>query len=182
MRVIAGHAKGRRLRGPAPGTRPFTDRNREALFSSLGDDVVEASVVDLFAGVGSLGLEAMSRGAHSVVFVEWNPPAATILRDNVAKVGLGGEVLALDVFDFLATVRDTFDIAFVDPPYDLPLASVEEVLELLVDQLNPGGIVVLHRRVSGKEPQLPDGLSVAWAREYGDAHIWRFVKDSEAAR
>lgn len=179
MRIIAGNAKGRKLSRPAPGTRPFTDRNREALFSSLGSDVVDANVLDLFAGVGSLGLEALSRGAASATFVEWHPPAVTILRENVASIGLGGDVVAADVFDFIADEHDAIDLAFVDPPYELPLASVEEVLEHLVDQLNPNAVVVVHRRAGTAAPAAPAGLELAWERQYGDAHIWRFVKQGE---
>ncbi len=180
MRVIAGHAKGRKLEGPPPGTRPFMDRNREALFSSLGSEVVGAAVIDLFAGVGSLGLEALSRGAASAVFVEWSQPAATILRENVAKVGLGGEVVSTDVFDFLEGAADRYDLAFVDPPYAMPLASVVEALERLVDQLNPNAVVVVHRRVGEAAPSLP-GLTLSWEREFGDAQVWRFVKLPEEA-
>lgn len=180
MRVIAGHAKGRRLGGPPAGTRPFMDRNREALFSSLGSEVVGAAVIDLFAGVGSLGLEALSRGAESAIFVEWSAPAVTILRENVSKVGLGGQVVATDVFDFLEGADDRYDLAFVDPPYAMPLASVVDVLERLVDRLNPNAIVVVHRRVGETPPVLTD-LSLSWQREYGDAVVWRFVKIEEEA-
>lgn len=180
MRVIAGHAKGRKLKGPPQGTRPFMDRNREALFSSLGDHVIDAAVVDLFAGVGSLGLEALSRGAKSAVFVEWSPPAVTILRENVNKIGLGGKVIATDVHDFLEGNFDSFDLAFVDPPYDMPADEVDEALSSLVPHLNAGAVVVLHRR-SGESPPVPAGLSLAWEREYGDAKVWRFVKVDEEA-
>ena len=180
MRVIAGHAKGRRLGGPPAGTRPFMDRNREALFSSLGSEVVGAAVIDLFAGVGSLGLEALSRGAESAVFVEWSPPAVTILRENVNKVGLGGQVVATDVFDFLEGADHYYDLAFVDPPYAMPLASVVEALERLVDHLNPNAVVVVHRR-AGESPPALQGLTLAWEREYGDAQIWRFTKVQEEA-
>ena len=180
MRVIAGQAKGRRLEGPPPGTRPFMDRNREALFSSLGTAVHGAAVLDLFAGVGSLGLEALSRGAASATFVEWSLPAVTILRENVSRVGLGGDVVSTDVFDFLAGASDMYDLAFVDPPYAMPLASVVEALEQLVDHLNTNAVVVVHRR-SGETPPTPGGLSLSWEREYGDAHVWRFVKIQEEA-
>lgn len=180
MRVIAGHAKGRKLKGPPDGTRPFMDRNREALFSSLGQQVVGAAVVDLFAGVGSLGLEALSRGAASAVFVEWSPPAFTILRENVNRVGLGGKVIATDVHDFLEGNFDAFDLAFVDPPYDMPAVEVGRTLSSLIGHLNPGAVVVVHRRAGESPPQV-DGLSLAWEREYGDALVWRFVKADEEA-
>jgi len=180
VRVIAGHAKGRKLEGPPPGTRPFMDRNREALFSSLGNEVVGAAVLDLYAGVGSLGLEALSRGAASAVFVEWSPAAVTILRENVDRVGLGGEVISAAVLDFLDGATDLYDLTFVDPPYAMPLASVVEVLERLVDQLNPNAVVVVHRR-AGETPPTLEGLSLSWERAYGDAQVWRFMKVQEEA-
>ena len=181
MRIIAGAAKGRRLGRPVEGTRPFMDRNREALFSSLGDLVIDAAVLDLFAGTGSLGLEALSRGAGSATFVEWNRPAVSVLRENVAAVGLGGSVVLSDVFDFVASARDRFDMVFVDPPYDLPLASVHEVLEHLVDLLNPRAAVILHRRAGADALETPEVLDLTWQRQYGDAQIWRFTMKAEEA-
>jgi len=179
MRIIAGVAKGRRLGRPVVGTRPFMDRNREALFSSLGSVVVGAAVLDLFAGTGSLGLEALSRGASRATFVESNPAAVVVLRENIAAVGLGGSVVSSDVFDFIRGNRDTFDLVFVDPPYELPLASALEVLEHLVDLLNPNAVVMLHRRVGEAEPEIPEHLDLTWHRQYGDARIWRFTMRGE---
>ncbi|MCP3977591.1 MAG: 16S rRNA (guanine(966)-N(2))-methyltransferase RsmD [bacterium] len=179
MRIIAGQAKGRKLRRPVEGTRPFTDRNREALFSSLGNLVDGAAVLDLYAGVGSLGLEALSRGADDATFVEWHPPAVAVLRENVLSLGLGGEVVSGDVFDFLRETRDLFDLVFVDPPYDLPAASVEDVLEQLGDQLKPSGQVVVHRRFGESAPRVPADLELVWERRYGDAQIWRFSKGTQ---
>jgi len=174
MRIIAGEAKGRRLRRPAPGTRPFTDKNREALFSSLGRVVDGANVLDLYAGVGSLGLEALSRGATSAVFVESSPPALAILRENVSAVGLGGDVVAHDVESYIAGAVGSFDLAFVDPPYDLPLASVEELMEELVQRLGPGATVIVHRRFGEPAPDVSLSFELVWDRRYGDARIWRY--------
>lgn len=179
MRIIAGEAKGRKLRRPVEGTRPFTDRNREALFSSMGHLVEGAAVLDLYAGVGSLGLEALSRGADEATLVEWNPAAVVVLRENVSAVGLGGRVVSGDVSDFIEEAPGPFDLVFVDPPYELPLASVEEVLEQLVDQLNPNAHVVVHRRFGEAAPRLPADLELVWERRYGDAQIWRFSKVAE---
>ncbi len=102
LRIISGIAKGRRLSGP-PGltTRPFPDRVREAVFSSLGEVVVDAAVLDLFAGTGSLGLEALSRGASAATFVEHDRAALLVLRRNIEAVGLGGIVVAIDVNRFV---------------------------------------------------------------------------------
>ncbi|MDH3194020.1 MAG: RsmD family RNA methyltransferase, partial [Acidimicrobiia bacterium] len=98
MRIIAGEAKGRRLKAPKDhGTRPMQDRIKEAVFSSLGSAVVGANVLDLYAGTGSMGLEALSRGASRAVFVERDRKALTVLRDNCAAVDLGGDVIAGDV-------------------------------------------------------------------------------------
>jgi 16S rRNA (guanine966-N2)-methyltransferase len=177
MRIIAGLAKGRRLLAPRDGgTRPMTDRAREGLFSSLGGQVVEARVLDLYAGTGSLGLEALSRGARSAVFVERGRAALAALRTNVAAAGLGGRVVAGDVGEYLARAEGPFDLAFVDPPYALPLGSVEQVLGGLVRLLAEGGTAVLHRRV-GEGLTPPSGLEVADRRRYGDSEITRLVKE-----
>jgi len=177
MRIISGLAKGRRLLAPRDrGTRPMTDRAREGVFSSLGAAVAGARVLDLYAGSGSLGLECLSRGAASVVFVERSRAALAALRANVAAVGLGGEVAAEDVSHYLGRADGPFDLAFVDPPYALPLASVEQVLGALVRLLAGGGTVVLHRR-AGEGLQPPPGLKVADRRRYGDSEITRLVKE-----
>jgi 16S rRNA (guanine966-N2)-methyltransferase len=177
MRIITGLAKGRRLLAPRDGgTRPMTDRAREGLFSSLGAAVIDARVLDLYAGSGSLGLEALSRGAHSAVFVERGRAALAVLRANVAAVGLGGEVVAGDVGEYLARPTGPFDLAFVDPPYALPLGSVEQVLGGLARRLTAGGTAVLHRR-AGEGLAPPPGLEIADRRRYGDSEITRLVKE-----
>jgi len=177
MRVIAGIAKGRRLLAPrGEGTRPMMDRAREGLFSSLGGAVAGSRVLDLYAGTGSLGLEALSRGAADAVFVERGRAALAALRENVAAVGLGGEVVAGDVEAYLERAAGRFDLVFVDPPYALPLASVERDLGRLVRLLAAGGTVVLHRR-AGEGLGLLPGLTVIDRRRYGDTEITRLVKE-----
>ena len=177
MRIIAGLAKGRRLLAPRDGgTRPMTDRAREGLFSSLGERVAGAKVLDLYAGSGSLGLEALSRGAADAVFVERGRAALAALRANVAAVGLGGRVVGGDVGTFLARAAGPFDLVFVDPPYALPLASVEQVLGEVARLLAEGGTAVLHRRAGGGLAP-PPGLEVADRRRYGDSEITRLVKE-----
>ncbi|GBD83845.1 ribosomal RNA small subunit methyltransferase D [bacterium BMS3Abin02] len=177
MRIIAGMAKGRRLSGPSgSGTRPMTDRAREALFSSLGDRVVDARVFDLYAGSGSIGLEALSRGARSVVFVERARPALMVLRRNIDDVGLGGTVSTLDVERFLDDVNTDADLVFVDPPYGLSLASVEKVLCKLVPRLTTGADVILHRRV-GERPPNVGSLALVDRHRYGDTVLWRLRKE-----
>jgi 16S rRNA (guanine966-N2)-methyltransferase len=156
------------------------DRVREALFSSLGGVVDGAAVLDLFAGSGSLGLEALSRGAGSAVFVERSRPAVAALRSNMAAVGLGGEIVTSDVEAFLARDAGTYDVVFVDPPYAAPLASVESILALLLPRLADGAVVVVHRRAGDAEPVVAEGLGLVDRRRYGDAEITRLVKEEQA--
>ncbi len=178
MRVIAGTAKGRRLVGPrGRDTRPFMDRVKEALFSSLGQRVRHARVLDLYAGSGSLGLEALSRGAESAVFVEWDEAALAALEANIDAVGLGGQVVRSDVMAYLDAASERegdYDLVFVDPPYDAPLASVEAVLAGLVGMLGDGARVVLHRRAGGPAAAFPAGLRLVDRRRYGDAELWLY--------
>lgn len=178
MRIIAGSAKGRTIVGPkGSATRPMTDRAREALFSSLGPAVFDARVLDLYAGSGSLGLESLSRGARSVVFVEQGHDALAALRRNVTSVGLGGEVRRGDVGRFLDRCALSFDLVFVDPPYALSLASVEEVLSKLKPLLDPDATVVVHRRVGEDPPVGPDGLGPPGGRTHGDSRLWTYKKE-----
>jgi 16S rRNA (guanine966-N2)-methyltransferase len=179
MRIIAGIAKGRPLTAPkGPRTRPMMDRAKEAIFSMLAPEIEDSRVLDLYAGSGSMGLEALSRGASSVVFVESWRQALRSLRDNIETVGLGGDVAGAAVEEWLRFGSDTFDIAFVDPPYDLPLPSVEEVLRRLVRWLSDGATVVVHRRHGSGEVAGSEGLTVVDRRRYGDAEITRLTKEA----
>ena len=126
-RVIAGEFGGRRLAVPADGrVRPTADRVREAWFSILGPRVEGASVVDLFAGSGALGLEALSRGARIATFVDLNPPSVAAIRANIATLGIADrtELVRQDAFRFLARPHPArYDLALADPPYGLGLAE-----------------------------------------------------------
>lgn len=178
MRVIAGVAKGRRLSTPpGPATRPLTDRAKEALFSSLGDAVGGARILDLFAGSGSLGIEALSRGATGAVFVEKSRAAAGLIRKNLDVTALEGEVICGDVEVFLRSAQGEFNLAFVDPPYATSLALVEEVLLGTAGLLADGGIMVLHRRVGERAPSPPDGTSLVDDRRYGDTQLWLYRRE-----
>lgn len=181
MRVVAGAAKGRPLRAPkGTSTRPLTGRAKESLFSSLGAAVKGAEVLDLYAGTGSIGLEALSRGASRCVFVERDRRALSALRHNVEAVGLGGEIVADDVDRFLQrTTADAFDLVFVDPPYALPLASVAAVLDQLQRHLAPGAIVVVHRRSGGTTLLVPDRLEETDCRTFGDSELRRYRRKSD---
>ena len=170
MRIIAGTAKGRRLAAPRSGTRPMTDRARESLFSVLGGRLEDARVLDLYAGSGSLGLEALSRGATEAVFVERSRDAVRVLQDNVDAVALGGTIIRSDVEDALARLQGAFDLIFVDPPYADDDGQVSAVLTALDDLLADGGVVVVHRH-SSSEIVVPEFLTCVDERRYGDAVV-----------
>lgn len=180
MRIITGLAKGRRLVAPDTGrTRPATDRVREAVFSTIGPWVVEADVLDLYAGSGSYGLEALSRGAATVTFVEKGRQALEALQANVAAVALGGTVVAQDVEAFLANPgRATYHLVFIDPPWDVGTGKVDAQLAVIDDLLDPGAEIVVSRRDSDVAPSPPPGWAVATDRRYGDTRIYRYVTAS----
>lgn len=181
MRIITGAAKGRRLAAPdTERTRPATDRVREAVFSAIGPWVEDAHVLDLYAGSGSYGLEALSRGAASATFVETGRAALDTLRANIAVVGLGGSIVATQVETFLSEPgRRHYHLIFIDPPWDLSSDVVEEQLGAVDGILEPEGEVVVSRREGDREPRAPTGWRVATDRRYGDARIYRYVKDEE---
>lgn len=177
MRIIAGQARGRRLKSPdTKGTRPVTDRVREAVFSSIGSWVEGAIVADLYAGSGSFGLEALSRGAASAVFVEKGRKALAALRQNVDTVGLGGTVLASTVQDYLERGNHRFHLVFLDPPWPDPTEQVEDDLAALDRLLLRNGEVVISRRHTDRVPTHPENWRVATDKRYGDTRIIRYEK------
>lgn len=156
MRVIAGSAGGIRLKVPKRVTRPSTDRLREALFSILGDRVRGARVMDLFAGSGALGIEALSRGASESVFVEEHGGACGVIRDNLAAARLQGRVVKADAFAALRREAGTFDIVLADPPYatagrrDLAAALLE--CPHLPSRIADGGMLVVEVEAEREAP------------------------------
>jgi 16S rRNA (guanine966-N2)-methyltransferase len=173
-RIIAGEARGRRLQVPIGDlTRPTSDRAREGLFSSLQSlgDVDGARVLDLYAGSGALGLEALSRGAISATLVEDDPAALNAIRDNIATTKVAGaHVVPMKVEVFLASgAEPRYDVAFLDPPYEI---DVEPVLEALVPWLAPEAVVAVERRTRGPELSWPAGLVAERSRRYGEATLW----------
>jgi 16S rRNA (guanine966-N2)-methyltransferase len=150
MRVTAGSARGTVLQVPRVGVRPTMDRVKGAIFSSLQDLIPDARVLDLFAGTGSLGIEALSRGAKSAVFVESHGPTVEILRRNLEKTHLAGEVHTMDVFRYIDRMapESGFDLIIADPPYAKSPGERDFGSELLGSPtlpraLAPGGIFVL---------------------------------------
>ncbi len=180
MRIGAGTSKGRRLRVPR-GVRPTQERVRGAIFHMLGDRVHGARVLDLFAGAGSLGLEALSRGADRAVFVERDPRVVRTLRANLSESGLGdrAEVWSADVLRTLARLgrgEARFDLVFLDPPYGRGL--VGRTLKALAASgiLAPEAVVVVESGAREEEP-LPMGFELVRDRRYGDTRVriltWR---------
>jgi 16S rRNA (guanine966-N2)-methyltransferase len=203
-RVIAGEAGGRRLAVPGGrDTRPTSDRAREGLFAtivSMLGSLDGARVLDLYAGSGAVGLEALSRGAEHVLLVEHGARAARVIRENIEAIGLSGAVLAADrVERVLArgpapagaqdapagaqdapagaqddTVGGRYDVVFADPPYALADAAVSQVLSLLAGQgwLAPGALVIVERATRSGPVNWPDGFVPDRARRYGEATFW----------
>lgn len=176
-RVVAGAAKGRRLQVPERGTRPTSERAREALFNTLRAhvDLEGAAVLDLFAGSGAVGLEALSRGARRVVFVESDRRAAETLTRNIDTVGLPGAVLhRRPVAAVLAGAGEPFDLVFADPPYDLAEDQLGTVLEMLITGgwLADDAMVVVERSARGPQPRWPHGIALITQRRYGEGLLW----------
>ena len=170
MRIIAGIAKGRQLAVPKSGTRPMTGRARESVFSILQDRLLGARVLDLYAGSGALGLEALSRGAASVVFVERGRSASQIIERNIASVGLGGIMIRCPLPAALDDIDGAFDVVFADPPYAHTDASVTDTLRGMDEALAENGILVLHRQARSVVA-IPDFLTCLDERRYGDAVV-----------
>ena len=177
-RIVAGRFGGRTLHVPPKGTRPTSDRVREAIFSRLDHlDVLDgARVLDLYAGSGALGLEAASRGAAEVVLVDANRRAADVARGNVATLGLQREarVVADSAERFAAGAEGRgFDVVFLDPPYDL----AEDALTAVLDHLTAPGVlaadavVVVERSTRSPEPAWPAGLAAFARKNYGETAV-----------
>jgi 16S rRNA (guanine966-N2)-methyltransferase len=174
LRVIAGTAKGRRLVAPKSETRPTTDRIKEALFASLGRSVVDADVLDLYAGSGALAIEALSRGAARAVLVDRDRAAEEAIRANLHTTGFADQARfrrsAVAPFLTGSIPEAPFDLVLIDPPYDLHGEEVNGVLRALAEGalVASGGTVVVERRKSGEPLTLPDGWRIEKERAYGD--------------
>jgi 16S rRNA (guanine966-N2)-methyltransferase len=176
-RLIAGVAGGRRLAVPPTGVRPTGDRARGGLFNSLGTllDLEGAVVLDLYAGSGALGLEALSRGAAQAVFVESGARVLPVLRANVAAVGLpGARVVAGSVPAVVAGAPPArFDLVLADPPYATPAAEAQDVLRVLAEGgwLAPGAVAAVERSSREKDWAWPTPWSGLRERRYGEAML-----------
>jgi 16S rRNA (guanine(966)-N(2))-methyltransferase RsmD len=178
MRIISGKFKGRRLQPHGVDLRPTTDKVREALFNILAPDVQGAAFLDLYAGSGSIGIEAFSRGAEHVVFVEQEKQNVLLIRKNIASLALSEKVTLFygSVLDFLKTNKATFDLVYVDPPYE-----DNDLLERLQtlgssDTISPQGIVVIEHFHKQELPQDFGTLALSRQVRYGGTALTFYVK------
>ncbi|QKV75494.1 16S rRNA (guanine(966)-N(2))-methyltransferase RsmD [Amycolatopsis sp. Hca4] len=176
-RIVAGTAGGRRLKVPPKGTRPTSERVREALFNALetAGELDGSRVLDLYAGSGALGLEALSRGAADALFVESDRRAVDVLRGNVAALGLGGTVRAGQVEAVVAApAPSAFDLVLADPPYAVDAAALGSVLAALGagGWLAASALVVVERAARDGEPDWPPGFEPTRTKKYGDTAVF----------
>ncbi|GGK69890.1 DNA methylase [Sphaerisporangium melleum] len=179
-RVIAGTAGGRRISvPPGRGTRPTSDRAREGVFSTVGSllgPLDGARVLDLYAGSGAVGLEALSRGASHALLVESDGKALRTIRANIAALGLPGAEVSGDKVERVVAgpCPEPYDFVFADPPYALRDETVREVLDRLRDNgwLAEDALVAVERESRGKDLQWPPGYTEERVRRYGEASVW----------
>lgn len=171
MRVIAGSAKGIQLQAvPGGGTRPISDRVKEALFNILGNSIVDSYVLDLFAGTGSVGIEALSRGAEQAVLVEKQPRAIATIRTNLrrARLEAGARVVRADVFTFLAGDPTPFDLIYIAPPqYHEIWKKTLLALDASPSWLHPEGLAIVQIFPKELEPLSLTALQLTEQRQYG---------------
>ena len=186
MRVIAGSVKGRRLKAPAGlHTRPVTDMIKEALFNVWGPDIYDAAVLDLFAGSGSVGIEALSRGACKVIFVDNDINAIKIIKENLGNCDFttGFDILCNDVFksiDLLSRHGQKFDYIYVDPPFSNP-KIFNEIMYVLgnTDILEEDGILVIRAQKQKEMAETFEKLAKYRLSKYGESnlHYYRWTKE-----
>ena len=180
MRVIAGKARGVSLKTPnGMATRPTADRVKEALFSIIQFDLPSAKVLDLFAGTGQLGIEALSRDAKSAVFVDEREDACRLVRENLSKTKLDAyaKVIRSDYMQYLKSCTEKFDIILLDPPY--AEVFLENSLKLIteIDILHSGGIIVTERPAEKSLSLLFDGFTRSKDYKYGNTILTIYRKD-----
>ena len=180
MRVITGKARSVQLKTPdGLTTRPTTDRVKEALFSIIQFEIPTARVLDLFGGTGQLGIEALSRGAKSAVFVDAGEPACRLIKENLRRTKFENEakVIRSDYLDYLKRCREKFDVVFLDPPY--AEVFLENALKCIteIDILETGGIIVAERPVGKELPWDFEGFTRSKDYKYGKTLLTIYRKD-----
>ena len=180
MRVISGKARGVNLKTPdGVLTRPTIDRVKEALFSIINFDIPASNVLDLFGGTGQLGIEALSRGAKSAVFVDQRDDACKLIKENLRRTKLeqDAKVVRMDYLDYLKRCKDKFDIIFLDPPY--AEVFLENALKCIteIDILQSGGIIVAERPLGKDLPWDFEGFTRSKDYKYGKVLLTIYRKD-----
>ena len=180
MRVISGKARGVNLKTPdGVLTRPTIDRVKEALFSIINFDIPASNVLDLFGGTGQLGIEALSRGAKSAVFVDQRDDACKLIKENLRRTKLeqDAKVVRMDYLDYLKRCKDKFDIIFLDPPY--AEVFLESALKCIteIDILQSGGIIVAERPLGKDLPWDFEGYTRSKDYKYGKVLLTIYRKD-----
>ncbi len=188
-RIISGFAGSLTLKVPSAGTRPTSDRVREAMFSALEarDAIDGMRVLDLYAGSGALALEAISRGAASAVLVEKSYAAVQVCKANAALVtGRAGRgerpsirIIGKPATSYLSSALDTFDLVFIDPPYEVGGLELDHVLEGLVPRLAPDAVVALERSSRTPAPAWPAGLTLDKLSRYGETAVYWLERRTE---
>jgi len=179
MRIISGSARGRRLKEPVGNSiRPTSDKIKESVFNIIQFDVEGRRVLDLFAGSGQYGIEALSRGARNVVFVDSASESVKLVKENLKISGFSemASVYGRDAIRFLES-EEKYDLIFVDPPYDTTLAdrAVQKIVEF--DKLNINGIIICELKVSATTPTVTQPYSLQKEYRYGGVKILRFTRD-----
>lgn len=174
MRVISGQAKGRKLKAPkGSATRPTSDRVKEAIFSVLSPKIMESNILDVFAGTGGLGIEALSRGANHAVFIEKNREAWLTVRDNLAVTGFDtrSEVFFGDFSSILPQMQERFDLIFLDPPYNKDLIGSAVSLIISLQLLKEQGVIIIE--TNSKQQEVPASEEIILVKEsvYGDTAV-----------
>ena len=177
MRVISGDARGTKLEAlEGMETRPTIDRVKEGIFSSIQFIIPGAKVLDLFAGTGQMGIEALSRGASFGVFVDSAREASNVVTNNLKACGMFGKsrVANMTAQDFLRTTKDKFDIVFLDPPYNMGI--LDEILPKVCEILNESGIIVAESEIGYALKDMPQSLELVKQYKYGKVLVSKYQK------
>ena len=182
MRVITGSARGRKLQAPEGlATRPTTDQVKESIFNIIQFEVPGAKVLDLFAGSGQMGIEALSRGAAFCVFIDNAPISQDVIRENLKKTGFikSARFANMDAAQFLASTKDSFDLAFLDPPYEMEW--IAKILPLLSAKIAEGGTVICETEKTAQLPEEAGDLILHRSYKYGKIKVTIYHKKESAS-
>ncbi|NQT32502.1 MAG: 16S rRNA (guanine(966)-N(2))-methyltransferase RsmD [Candidatus Omnitrophica bacterium] len=182
MRIIAGIHRGRKIKGPPSElARPTKDRIRESVFNIIAPEVPGSTVLDIFAGSGAYGLEALSRGAKSAAFVEKDETCASVLEENVHILALEDQVelIIKDAFDALELMgpgKKQFDLIFADPPYNINVIKKTLIMINHYDILNPTGLLIMEHSASEDIPDIEENVSILKQKTYGNIVVSIYQK------